>query len=64
VVLSLPLVILTLGLALLLVNALMLAIVARLVGGVDLDGFWAAVAAAIVVSVVNWLVTTAARLRR
>jgi putative membrane protein len=59
-VLSLPLVVLTLGLFLLVVNALMLFVTEGLAGLADLgfhvDGFWAAVGGAIVVTVVTWLV--------
>lgn len=59
-VLSLPLVILTLGLFLLVVNALMLFVTEWLAGLFDLgfhvDGFWTAVGGAIVITVVTWLV--------
>jgi putative membrane protein len=58
--LSLPLVLLTLGLFLLVVNALMLFVTEWLAGLFDLgfhvDGFWTAVGGAIVITVVTWLV--------
>jgi putative membrane protein len=51
--LSLPVIILTLGIALFFVNLLMLALTALLVSGFDIDGFWAAVGGTIVVWAVN-----------
>jgi putative membrane protein len=51
--LSLPVIILTLGIALFFVNLLMLALTAWLVPGFDIDGFWPAVGGTIVVWVVN-----------
>src|SRR6188472_1885311 len=57
--LALPFILLTLGLLLLVINALMLLLTSWLSGqiglGFDVDGFWAAVVGAIVVSVVTWL---------
>ncbi|BDT89398.1 phage holin family protein [Nocardia cyriacigeorgica] len=57
--LSLPLVIVTLGLFLLVVNALMLWLTAWITEftdyGLRIDGFWAAFWGAIIVTVVNWL---------
>ena len=58
--LSLPFIIVTLGLFLLLINALMLFFTEWLVGlfGIDfyVDGFWNAVGGAIVITVVTWVV--------
>jgi putative membrane protein len=54
VVLSFPLTLLTLGLFLLVVNAAMLGLTALLLPGFQVDGFWAALFGAIVVSVVSW----------
>jgi putative membrane protein len=51
--LSLPLIVLTLGIALFFVNLLMLALTAWLVSGFDIDGFWPAVGGTIVVWIVN-----------
>lgn len=63
--LSLPAIVLTLGLFLLVVNALMLWLTAWVAGGLGLafevDGFWAAFWGALIVSVVVWLVSLAAR---
>lgn len=57
--LSLPLVIVTLGLFLLVVNALMLMLTAAITEttdyGLRVDGFWAAVLGGIVISLVNWV---------
>ena len=58
--LSLPFIIITLGLFLLLINALMLFFTEWLVGLFDIDfyvdGFWNAVGGAIVITVVTWIV--------
>lgn len=58
--LSLPLVVLTLGLFLLVVNALMLMLTAWITDafsdyGLAVDGFWPALLAGIVISLVNWV---------
>ena len=53
--LSLPALIFTLGLFLLVVNAAMLGLVALLLPGFKIDTFWTAVVAAIIVSVVSWI---------
>ena len=58
--LSLPFIVLTLGLFLLVINALMLLFVEWLVGLFDVDffvdGFWNAVGGAIVITIVTWVV--------
>lgn len=51
--LSLPLIVLTLGIALFFVNLLMLALTAWLVSGFDIDGLWPAVGGTIVIWIVN-----------
>ncbi|MFR9753762.1 phage holin family protein [Nocardia sp. 004] len=57
--LSLPLVIVTLGLFLLVVNALMLWLTAELTAltdyGLRVEGFWTAVLGGVIVSIVNWV---------
>jgi putative membrane protein len=55
VILTFPFTIVTLGLFLLVVNAAMLGLVALLLPGFDIDGFWTAVLAALVVSVTGWI---------
>ncbi|WP_458244722.1 phage holin family protein [Streptomyces sp. MAI_2237] len=56
--LSLPFVILTLGLFTLVVNALMLLLTSWLAGKLDLsfhvDGFWTAVLGGLIISIVSW----------
>jgi putative membrane protein len=54
-VLSLPALLLTLGLFLLVINAAMLGLVALLLPGFKIYGFWTAVGGAIVVSLVSWI---------
>jgi putative membrane protein len=55
-VLAFPLVLLTAGIALFFISMLMLWITDALVGGFDIDGFWAYVWATIIVWIVNMLV--------
>jgi putative membrane protein len=55
VLLTLPITILTLGLFTLVVNALMLLLVARLVPGLVIDGFWAAFWGGLIISLVSWV---------
>jgi putative membrane protein len=55
VILTFPFTIFTLGLFLLVVNAGMLALVAFFLPGFRIDGFWAAVWAALLVSVTGWI---------
>ncbi|KRB78561.1 hypothetical protein ASE01_04705 [Nocardioides sp. Root190] len=57
--LSIPFILVTLGLFLLVLNALLLRLTAWLADGVDLgfhvDGFWPAVGGAIIISVTTWI---------
>jgi putative membrane protein len=57
--LSFPLILLTLGIFLLVINALMLMLTGWLAGQLDIgfhvDGFWAAVGGAIIISITTWL---------
>ncbi len=55
ILLTLPLTLLTLGLFLLVVNAAMLGLVAALLPGMAIAGFWAAFWAALIVSFVSWI---------
>ena len=58
-ILSLPLTILTLGLFALVINALMLYLVAAVIGpGFQLQGFWQAIVAAVLISVVSTAVSS------
>jgi len=57
---SIPFILLTLGLFLLVINALMLMFTAWIAGlfdiGFHVDGFWAAVLGSIVITIVNWAI--------
>jgi putative membrane protein len=55
VVLTLPLTLLTLGLFLLVVNAAMLGLVALLLSGFQISGFWTALGGALIVSLTGWV---------
>lgn len=55
VVLTLPLTLLSLGLFLIVINAGMLGLVALLLGGFTISGFWTAIGASLLVSVTSWL---------
>jgi putative membrane protein len=55
VLLTLPLTVVTLGLFLLVVNAMMLGLVAGLLSGFQIAGFWDAFWGALIVSVVSWI---------
>lgn len=55
VIMTLPLTLLTLGLFLLVVNAAMLGLVALLLSGFHISGFWTAVGGALIVSITGWL---------
>jgi putative membrane protein len=57
VLLTLPLTILTLGLFLLVLNGLMLWLVSWLVPGFGVSGFWGALAASLLISIVSWLIS-------
>ena len=57
VILTFPITLLTLGLFLFVVNGFMLWLVSGLVQGFQVSGFWGAVAGAILVSVVSWVLS-------
>ncbi len=57
VLLTLPLTILTLGLFLLVINALLLWMVSGLVGGFHVNGFWGAFFGSILISIISWLLS-------
>jgi putative membrane protein len=54
VFLTLPITLLTLGLFLLVVNAAMLGLVAYILPGLAVNGFWAGIFGTIVIGVVSW----------
>ena len=53
--LSLPALLFTLGLFLLVINAAMLGLVALMLPGFRIAGFWSAVGGALIVSIVSWI---------
>jgi putative membrane protein len=53
--LSLPALLFTLGLFLLVVNAAMIGLVALMLPGFKIAGFWTAVGGALIVSIVSWM---------
>jgi putative membrane protein len=57
ILLSLPLIVLTLGIALFFVNLFMLYLTDWLVGGFELGGFWSAVGATLIVWAVNYVLS-------
>lgn len=58
ILLTLPLTLITLGLFLLVVNAAMMGLVALMLSGFHISGFWTAVGASLVVSVISWLASS------
>lgn len=55
ILLTLPLTLVTLGLFLLVINAAMLGLVALILSGVHVSGFWTALGASIIVSITSWI---------
>ncbi|MEI8032578.1 MAG: phage holin family protein [Chlorobiaceae bacterium] len=58
VLLSIPFIIVTLGLFLFVINALLLQLSASIVDGFSVDGFWWAVAGSVVISTFSWLLSS------
>jgi len=56
-ILTLPINVLTFGLFTFVINALMLKLASSVIPGFHVDGFWAAVFGALVISVVGWVLT-------
>ena len=54
----LPLLILTLGLFLMVINAMLLLLTAKLVNGFDIEGFWSAFWGALVISIITLIANT------
>ena len=57
VLFSLPFIVLTLGLGVILINALLFLLVGKLVDGFDVDSFWSALGGALIVSLTNLFVS-------
>lgn len=62
-ILTLPINILTLGLFTFVINALLLMMASGVIAGFNVRGFWPAVGGALIVSIVNWLISTALQRR-
>lgn len=57
VILTFPLTLLSFGLFLLVINALMLWLVSALVSGFHVSGFWGALFGSILISIVSWILS-------
>ncbi len=57
VILTFPLTLLTFGLFLFVINALMLWLVSALLSGFHVNGFWGALFGSILISIVSWLLS-------
>lgn len=58
-ILTLPITVVTLGLFLLVLNAGMVSLVAWMIPGFQISGFWTAVGAAVIVGLVSWAASSA-----
>ena len=58
IILTLPITILTLGLFTFVINALLLKFASGLISGFEVYGFWAAILGSLVISAVNWLLSS------
>lgn len=56
--LSLPFIIVTMGLFIFVVNALLLLLVSRIIPEFTVDGFWNAFFGAIIISIVSWILSS------
>ncbi len=56
--LSLPFIIVTMGLFIFVINALLLQFVAKLIPAFSVDGFWSAFFGAIIISLVSWVLSS------
>ena len=57
VLFTLPFILVTMGLGIVVINALLILLVGRIVDGFEVSGFWYAVGASIVISATNFLVS-------
>ena len=57
-ILTLPITIVTFGLFTFVINALMLKMVSGVISGLEIQGFWPAVFGSLVISLVNWILTS------
>lgn len=63
VLFTLPFILITMGLGVVVINALLFMLVGRLVDGFHVAGFWSAVGGSLVVSITNLLVSSLVRTR-
>jgi len=56
VLLTLPITLFTFGLFLLVINALMILLVAWMIGGFSVTGFWSALAGSLIITIVSWFI--------
>jgi putative membrane protein len=63
-VLTLPVTVLSLGLFIFVINGLMFWLVAQLVSGFYVAGFWSAVGGALLYSIISWALSTLIMLRK
>ncbi|MCD6560605.1 MAG: phage holin family protein [Deltaproteobacteria bacterium] len=57
IILTLPLTILTMGLFIFFINALMLLMASGIIPGFDVQGFWPAVFGSLIISIINWILS-------
>jgi putative membrane protein len=58
IILTLPINVLTLGLFTFVINALLLMMASGVIGGFEVNGFWAAFFGSLVISLVSWLLSS------
>jgi putative membrane protein len=58
IILTLPINILTLGLFTFIINALLLKMASGVISGFEVHGFWSAVFGSLIISVVNWILSS------
>ena len=57
IILTLPLTILTMGLFIFFINALMLVMASGIIPGFDVQGFWPAMFGSLIISIINWILS-------
>jgi len=58
IILTLPITIFSLGLFMFVINAFLLAMVSGVIPGFEVHGFWTAVFGALIISIINWLLSS------
>ncbi|HEY5792955.1 MAG TPA: phage holin family protein [Chthoniobacterales bacterium] len=56
-ILSLPFILVTMGIFIFVINALLLLLVSKMIPGFQVDGFWSAFFGSIIISIVSWLLS-------